>query len=63
VKKSECPSCKATIELPDDVKPLDLVTCQKCNAFLELVWLFPPTLDWAEDPPVIASHRFYTHMR
>ena len=62
MKKAECPSCKKTIELSDNIEIKDLITCQKCNALLELVWLFPPTLDWTEDPPVIASHRFYRQM-
>jgi lysine biosynthesis protein LysW len=57
MKKAKCPSCKSTVELQEETKVQELVTCPHCTALLELVSKSPPTLDWAEDPAVNSSRR------
>ena len=61
MKKAKCPSCKTMIEIQEDTKVQDLITCPHCESILELINNFPLTLDWAEDPAV-ASRRFFTRM-
>jgi DNA-directed RNA polymerase subunit RPC12/RpoP len=50
MRKTKCPACKKIIQLQDDTKVQDLVTCPYCKSILEFTRDFPPTLDWAEDP-------------
>jgi hypothetical protein len=59
MRKAKCPSCKKVINLQPDTKVQELVTCPHCNSILEFVRDFPPTLDWAEDPPVSSRKFFY----
>jgi hypothetical protein len=60
MRNGKCPSCKKVIQLQEKIKVQELVSCPHCNSILELVRLFPPTLDWAEDPVVNHSHRSFT---
>ena len=55
MKKARCPSCKNIIELQEETKVQELITCLNCKSILELVKKFPPTLDWPEDSPVYSS--------
>ena len=57
MKKAKCPSCHKVVELQDETKVQELVTCTHCKTVLELVKKFPPTLDWVEDL-TISSSRF-----
>lgn len=61
MNKAKCPSCKNIIEIQEETKVRELITCPRCQAILELVNIFPPTLDWAEDP-AISSRWFFSRM-
>ena len=41
-----CPSCIQTVDVGDDPKLNQLVTCQKCGVVTEIYWLDPVELDW-----------------
>jgi DNA-directed RNA polymerase subunit RPC12/RpoP len=58
MKKAKCPSCKNTVEIQEETKVKDLITCPHCHSILELIKIFPPTLDWAEDPAIASRHLF-----
>jgi hypothetical protein len=61
MKTAKCPSCKKTVEIQENTKVQDLITCPRCQSILELINKFPPTLDWAEDP-AISSRRIFNKM-
>jgi len=60
MKNAKCPACKKVIQLHEKTKVQELIDCPYCKSLLELVRLYPPTLDWAEDPTVSSSHRRFT---
>lgn len=62
MRKAKCPSCKKVIQFQETVKVQELITCPHCKSILELVRLFPPTLDWAEDPVANPTHRTFNKM-
>jgi lysine biosynthesis protein LysW len=47
--KASCISCHEMIGLGSSPHLGDFVTCPKCDAHLEIVWLAPPELDWPAD--------------
>jgi hypothetical protein len=55
--KAKCPSCNKVVELQDETKVQELVTCPFCKTILELVKKFPPTLDWVEDVTIGSSQK------
>jgi alpha-aminoadipate carrier protein LysW len=46
MEAGECISCGYQIPIKSEVKMGVMVTCSKCNAELEVVWLDPVELDW-----------------
>lgn len=44
-----CPDCDASIDVGNQPKKGQRVTCTGCNAYLEIVSLSPIELDWAYD--------------
>ena len=41
---ANCPDCKAAIEFPRRPKPGQWITCQECNAWLEVIAELPVKL-------------------
>ncbi len=62
VKSAQCPACDMVIQLQVIMDYSELINCPYCNALLQLRNQHPPTLDWAEDPLVISSHRIFKKM-
>ena len=62
MNNSKCPSCGKNIQLQEETKVQELITCPNCKSVLELINNFPPTLDWAEDPAVCSSRRIFTKL-
>ena len=60
MKNAPCPACKKVVKVQEETEVLELISCPHCKSLLELVNLFPPTLDWAEDPAVSSSHRIFS---
>jgi hypothetical protein len=60
--KAKCPACKNILQIQEEAKVQELITCPHCTAFLELVNKYPPTLDWAEDPAVNSSRRIFVKL-
>jgi lysine biosynthesis protein LysW len=46
---TSCPVCKNETELYFPPKIGQLVTCQVCKTTLEVIWLFPVSLDPVEE--------------
>jgi len=59
MKTAICPACNKVIQLPEETKVQDLISCPQCISLLQLIRQFPPILDWAEDQPVLTSHRTF----
>ncbi len=52
---AECPNCNAHIEI-ETVPVIGLpVDCYRCNINLEVIWLYPVTLDFPERK-IIQNH-------
>ncbi|MFH1636492.1 MAG: hypothetical protein ABIG63_21125 [Chloroflexota bacterium] len=49
METAECISCEEKITFQIEPKMGQLVTCPKCDAQLEVVWLDPIELDWPFD--------------
>lgn len=49
VTTAHCPECDTVIRFSKQPELGELVTCQECNAVLEVVDLSPLELDWAYD--------------
>jgi hypothetical protein len=62
MKNAKCPACKKVVQIREETNVQELITCPYCNALLEFVNKFPPTLDWAEDPAVSTSRRIFTKL-
>ena len=62
MNKAKCPSCKKIVEMQENAKVRELITCPYCNSILEIVNKFPPTLDWAEDPSVCSSRSIFSKL-
>ncbi len=45
-----CPKCHQQIELTIELEIGFPVTCQSCEASLEVIWLYPLSLDFTESP-------------
>lgn len=46
MNKSNCPICRETIQINENVNFLDRVSCPTCHALLEVVGTSPLELDW-----------------
>ena len=46
---TNCISCQETISTDSNLQLGSFVTCPKCDARLEIVWLAPVELDWPAD--------------
>ena len=47
--KTNCVSCKELVDAGNDPGLGDKVSCSKCDARLEVIWLAPLELDWPAD--------------
>ena len=47
--KANCISCQEMVNVGNNPRLGDVVTCPKCDARLEVVWLEPLELDWPAD--------------
>ena len=47
--EARCPSCRAAIRLDADPVIGQRVNCPKCHTQLEVIWLYPVDLDWADE--------------
>lgn len=47
--KSACPKCKHELEVTPPVEIGKQLTCPKCFSQLEVIWLFPLFIDFAEE--------------
>ena len=46
-KLAKCPSCSIKLDIGSNPRPYQRFVCPDCNAFLEIVKINPPLLDWA----------------
>ena len=51
-----CLECQQRINLGSDAKIGRRVTCQSCNAALEVVWLFPVCLDYLKISEQVSAY-------
>lgn len=47
--KANCISCQEMINLGNNPRLGDIVSCPKCDARLEITWTNPLELDWPAD--------------
>ena len=47
--KASCVSCKEVVDVGNNPGLGDMVSCSKCDARLEVIWLAPLELDWPAD--------------
>lgn len=46
---AECPECNADVTFEEMPKVKQITFCQDCNTKLEVAFLYPIMLDWADD--------------
>jgi hypothetical protein len=59
MKTAKCPARDKVFQLQEETKVQELISCPHCISLLQLIRQFPPTLDWAEDQPVLTSQRTF----
>lgn len=57
-KLAKCPSCSIQLDIGKNPRPYSRFSCPDCEAYLEVVRINPPTLDWAFG----ASEEFYDNL-
>ena len=62
MNKAICPACTKILQIQEESKVQEIITCPHCTALLELVNKLPPVLDWAEDPAVNSSRRVFVKL-
>ncbi len=46
-KSAKCPSCLIKFDIGLDPRPYQRFICPECDAFLEIIKIDPPVLDWS----------------
>ena len=54
--KANCISCQEMIDVGNNPALGESVTCQKCTACLEVIWLDPLELDWPAEEYASKDH-------
>lgn len=51
-----CPACQVEFKIMDEEPDIrGLITCPHCQRAFEVTWLYPLTLDYVEDNPLISN--------
>ena len=56
-KLAKCPSCLIKVDIGKNPRPYQRLRCPDCEAYLEVVKINPPILDWA-----FGNEEFYEDM-
>lgn len=52
----KCPSCLEQFEIADEEPEIRRrLTCPHCQMIFEVTWLYPLTLDFVEENPIISN--------
>jgi hypothetical protein len=55
--RTGCLSCEAELEIEQSPEVGQKISCPRCLATLEVIWLFPLTMDLMTESPTGEQHR------